>query len=194
MPPWCAGSPGSRSCRPATPSTASPGSRGPRVEPDISSSSPAASGGRGGAASTKVSISTGSTSRTTMAGLRHTGSAERLRGCRGGGPVRSRQNRTPVVATTTPRTDPTARPAVAPRRPGPLSARVYDEGAAASPPEHQPVGSTTRLSGNPLAARVDRSASRPADTEYCDGTGTAPLGSPVAPRCARPVCAPSARR
>ncbi len=36
-----------------------PGPRSPRVEPDISSSSPAASHGRGGTASTRVSISTG---------------------------------------------------------------------------------------------------------------------------------------
>ena len=77
--------PTSRSCGPATPSTAPPGSRGPRVEPGISSSSPAASHGRGGTASTTVSISTGSTRRTgscrcptTMAGPLHTGTTERL--------------------------------------------------------------------------------------------------------------------
>jgi len=57
----CAASPASRPYGPATPSTAPPGSRDPRVEPDISSSSPVAPHGRGGAASTKVSISTGST-------------------------------------------------------------------------------------------------------------------------------------
>ena len=57
----CAASPASRSYGPATPSTAPPGSRDPRVEPDISSSSPVAPHGRGSATSTKVSISTGST-------------------------------------------------------------------------------------------------------------------------------------
>ena len=61
-------------------------------------------------------------------------------------------------------------------------------------PSISPPTVSTRLTGNPLAARIDRSASRRADTEYCDGTGTDPLGSPVASRCARPVFAPSARR
>ncbi len=57
--PWCAASAASRSCGPATPSMAPPGSRDPNVEPDILSSGPAVSHGRGGVASTKVSISTG---------------------------------------------------------------------------------------------------------------------------------------
>ena len=55
---WCAASPASRFCGPATPAMAPPGSRGPNVEPDILSSAPAASHGRDGVASTKVSIST----------------------------------------------------------------------------------------------------------------------------------------
>ena len=34
-----------------------------------------------------------------------------------------------------------------------------------------PAGGITRLTRTPHAARIDRSASRRADTEYCDGTG-----------------------
>ena len=84
--PWCAASPASRSCGPATPFDGT--ARGRAVPSGEPESRPAAGLHRtaaGGAASTKVSISTGSTRRTrscrcptTMAGLRHTGFTERL--------------------------------------------------------------------------------------------------------------------
>ena len=80
---WCAASPASRSCGPATPSTVPPGSRGPRVESEISPSSPAASHGprrhglHEGLDQHRSTRKTGSCRcPTTMAGPLHTGTPE----------------------------------------------------------------------------------------------------------------------
>ena len=85
------------------------------------------------------------------------------------GRVTPEQNARPCNAGS--RIDPTARPAAAPRRPGPRQALAYHDGTAASPPDYPPPLEVSPDRPAPPRAEDRPSTSRRVDTEYWGGTG-----------------------